>query len=54
MMLFTHGENALRRREKCYDYRITLEAYFPDCSTHRVPIHSALLVSLQCETGKYP
>lgn len=48
MMLFTHGESALRLREKYYDYRITLEAYFPDYSTHHVPIHLAFLVSLQC------
>lgn len=32
-MIFTHGVSALRLREKHYDYRITLEAYFPDYSS---------------------
>jgi len=32
-MIFTHGANALRLREKYYVSRITLEAYFPDYSS---------------------
>lgn len=46
MMICTQEESALRLREKYCHYRIAPEAYFPDYSSHNVPTHLALLVSL--------